>query len=299
MAQYGIKEVMNFSLTNYSPNPYKRMPIVYVDYAQVTSMAVGGERHTINGGRGNRALLSFDHTKTSQFSLTLPLVDLKVLALISGDEVEEKIREIYTRDVLNIQDGETGVEGEKRYVELERSAIENSIHLYELEGSVDLGSKVCPELMDADSTIVERAGYKLVEADNGKHRLYLNDDVAVGVDTLVAYYHSETKGKVTTMRINPEKFPKAVSFYGEALWRDQDSELDEIFQVIGHKGRILPEYELNMSGTDSAVLELTLEMFAVNDPIDNTPVYIEYIKDDVQDHILEDVDPCDGEEVVE
>lgn len=285
MAQYGIKEVMNFTMTNYHRDPYKRRPIVYVDYAQITSMEIGAERHVINGGRGNGALLSFDHTKTARFNLTLPLVDLKMLALISGDKVEQKIREIYMRDELLIQEEK----GEK-YVKLTRKPVANSIHLYNLDNCRDFGQKICPALQEGSVQLEE--GQFIVDKDDPT-KLILHEDHAPETDTMIAYYHYRTEDKVTSMRINPRNFPKAVSFYGDALWRDQCDECDEVYHVIGHKGKLLPNYELSMSGTDSAVLELTLEMYSVNDPTDNTPVYIEYIRDEIQDCYDDDEDECE------
>lgn len=286
MSQYGIKEVMNFTLANYHANPHKRRPLVWVDYAQVTAMNVGAERLEIDGGRGNGRLLTFDHSKKASFNLTLPLIDLKMLALISGDDVEQKIREIYKRDVLNIQE-----EDGKKFVELTREPVKNSIHLYNLDNCRDIGDKICPALTE-ESVMLEEGQYSIDEENPKKLWLHKDHDPKTG--TMIAYYHYKTQKEVTTMRINPEKFPRDVSFYGEALWRNQCSGCDEVYHVIGHRGKLLPEYELTMAGTDSAVLELTLEMIAVNDPTDNTPVYIEYIKDDMQDCYSDtDDDPCD------
>ena len=36
MAQYGVKEVMDFTIANYVPNLLEREPILTVDYAKMT-----------------------------------------------------------------------------------------------------------------------------------------------------------------------------------------------------------------------------------------------------------------------
>ena len=268
MSQYGIKEVMDFVLTDYHPEPYKRKPLLYVDYAQITDIENAGERLDITGGRGNKRLLSFDHSKTTAINLTLPLVDLKMLSLISGDSIKEKIKEIFKREVYFVKEdaGET-------YIELKREPIVNSLYLYIPEGTRDLGDQLKPA--ESAGTVGEKE-YEVDDVNSKKIKLNATSNPAGS--RVVVFYHSTTTTPVTTLSINPEKFPQAISFYGEGLWRDQVTEKDVIWDVVGHKGRIRPNYTLSMNATDATVLELVIDMYEAKVDGSECGVYVEYIK---------------------
>lgn len=274
MAQYGMKEVMNFTIANYNPNPLLREPILSVDYAQVTDIENGGERVDISGGRGNKRLLSFDHSKTTAVNITLPLVDIKMLAMISGDEVEEKIKNIFKREVLTVQNDGTG----NAIVNLSKEPIGNSIYAYVLEGNRDLGTKLNHVAL---SGTVEKGEYEMDSAT--ANQMNLNGTTCPIGSEVVVYYHTTTSLPVQNLQINPEKFPKAISIYGDTLFKNQFSENDEIFNLVGHKGKIKPNYTLSMNATDVTVLELVVDMYAVKDQDTGKEIYIEYIKDEEQE----------------
>ena len=278
MAQYGIKEVMNFTLANYVPDLMKRNPILSVDYAQVTDIENAGERIDISGGRGNARLLSFDHSKTVALNITLPLVDLKMISLISGDEVEESIKKVFRKEILcPTVDSSTG----NTFVQLKRKPIEESVYVYKLENGRDLGTQGIK--ISAPDTITSGAKEFLVDTTNKK--ISLDPTVFVEGEEIAIYYHAETTTKVETLRVDPNKFPKAVSLFGDTLFRNQFTEEDEVYNVRVHKGRIRPEYTLTMNATDVAVLELTMDVYAYKEQCTGRETYIEYIKDDDADYV--------------
>ena len=268
MAQYGVKEVMDFTITDYNPLPYKRKPILSVDYAQMTDIENAAERLDIAGGRGNARLLSFDHSKTTAVNLTLPLIDMKMLAAISGDEIEDRIKEIFKREVVLVTE-----ENGDSVAKLKHAPIAASVYAYILEGNRDLGVQLTPA--EGDEPIVAEAGEYTLEGDT----LILNPETNPAGSEVVVYYHTRTATPVQNLQINPTKFPKAISFYGDTLFRNQYDEEDEVYNVVGHKGRIRPNYTLSMNATDVAVLELVVDMYAVKDQETNEEMYVEYIKD--------------------
>ena len=279
MAQYGIKEVMDFTIANYNPNPLLREPLFSVDYAQVTDIENGGERIDISGGRGNTRLLSFDHSKTTAVNVTLPLVDIGMLALISGDKIEEKIKNIFKREVLIVQKGED----DKTFIQLAKEPIEGSLYVYKLEGNRDRGVKLTNA---EDATSVGALEYGLVIEGEEKEaitKLFVENDELLPIGTeIVVYYHTTTLDKVTNLQINPTLFPQAISIYGDTLFRNQYTEEDEVFNMVGHKGRIRPNYTLSMNATDVTVLELVIDMYIVKDQTTGEKMYIEYIKDEME-----------------
>ena len=277
MAQYGVKEVMNFTLADYKPNALERTPILSVDYAQVTDIENGGERIDIQGGRGNKKLLSFDHSKTTAIKVTIPLVDFRMLSLISGDTVEEKIKNIFKREVLIAQEDDTTGD---IFVDLKKEPIGASLYVYKLEGNRDLGTQLKPVALSGTIAVGE---YELVTGTSGlDDRIIVDPTTIAKGEEVVVYYHTTTTAPVQTMQINPEKFSKAISLYGDTLFRNQFTEEDEVYNVVGHKGRIRPNYTLQMNATDVTVLELTIDLYSVKDQTTGEEMYLEYIKDEAE-----------------
>lgn len=270
MAQYGVKEVMDFTITNYNPDQLKRKPIISVDYAQVTSIENGGERIPVDGGQGNKRLMNFDHSKSTTVNITLPLVDLNMLALISGDDVMKRIKKIYKREVLPAVDPASPAT--VATVELAKTPIEGSLFVYQLGGYRDLENQLKP----ASSSSAVADGEYAIDGTT----VSLNATTFKDCREVVVYYQYETSKAVTNLKIDPTKFPKAISFYGDTFMRDQFDEKDKLFHIVGHKGRIQPNYTLNMSGTDVAVLELAVDMYAVKDKCTGEQMYLEYVEDE-------------------
>ena len=261
MAQYGIKEIMDFTIANYHPEPLKREPILTVDYAQVTDVEQAGERIFIEGGRGKKRLLSFDHTKTTAINVTLPLVDIRMLSLISGDDVEDKISEVFKREIVYVTEGK---------INLSKPAMANSLYLYKLEGNRDLGKRiVCRGLEEVKTEIDLESDLDITQDLNGKE--------------VVAYFHTKTSKPVQKLSIDPTKFPKAISVYGDTLFRNQFTELDEVYNMVGHKGRIQPNYTLSMNASDVTTLELVIDLYVYKDQSTQQEVFLEYIKDETDE----------------
>lgn len=265
---------MNFTLANYVPDLLKREPILTVDYAQMTDVANAGERIDIGGGRGHARLLSFDHSKTVEINVTLPLIDMKMLALISGDEVTEEISKIFRKEVIcPVKDDLT----ENVYIELKRKPIADSVYLYKLSGNRDMGTKGTP--VDELPLTGNLTGTDIFIDGENKKITVSADTFPVG-EEIVVFYTSETTVAVENLRIDPTRFPKTVSVFGDTLFRNQYTELDEVYNVRVHKARMRPEYTLSMNSTDVAVLEFTMDVYAFREKCKNTDTYIEYIKDD-------------------
>lgn len=269
MSQYGIKEVMNFVIASYNPIPFKRKPLIVVDYAQMTEVVQGAERLNLDGGRGNARLMSFDHSKVTSVNVTLPLVDIRLLAEISGDCITKRFKDVFKRENLYVLEDDTG----ESYVKLKNKAIANSLFVNELIGFRDIGEA----LVLAEGGTIGENEFQL-EADG--LTIKLNKDSHPAGSELIVFYHYTTQNRVETLTINPMKFPKAISFYGDMLMRNQFDEEDEVWNVVGHKGRIQPNYTLTMSGTDATVLELTIDLYAYREAGSTCDQYVEYFKDE-------------------
>lgn len=270
MSQYGVKEVMNMVVCEYNPIPEKAKPIVVLDYCTVTDVQNQAERLDINGGRGNKKLLSFDHSKVASLPITIPLVDMKMVSLLSGDDMEEKIQKIFKKETLTVLE-----DSGKNYVELKKIPLDGTLFVNKLEGYRDFGQA----LEKADGEEVEAGAYVLDVTDDVAKIKVDATDCPVGSELIICYTH-QTKNAVQSMAFNPEKFAKPVTLKGDSLFRNQYTEEDEVYNFIAYKGKFQMNYTLSMNATSATVLETTLDLYAHKDKATQTEKYYEWIKEE-------------------
>lgn len=246
--QYGIKEVLNLNFVDYATNK----PFAFVDYAEASSNENSMERLDLRGGWGNAKLMSFDHTKDSTLNLTIPLVDLKLLAMLGGEDVTTGASDVLKREILPVTlDG-----GGDPIVTLTEVPVNGTVYLFQLEGLRDNGDEI--DYTDINGKVVE-----------------LSTPVAEGTQ-IVAFYQYATPTSAKKFSIKANKFPKAVKLYGQGLWRNQEDEKDYLVHVTVHKARPQGNFTFNMNATDATTLELTFDMYAVADA-NGDQQYIDYV----------------------
>lgn len=243
--QFGIKEVYNLNIANFTDNK----PFIYVDYAEAATNENSGERTDLRGGQGNYKLLGFDHTKDSTLSLTLPLVDLKLLALLAGDDLVEAAADVYKREELTVVDNAGTLE-----VTLSETAVNTPV-FNELDAERDYGTEVSGTLSSGST--------------------YTLTGVAAG-DVVTAFYQYATPSTAKKISIKANKFPKTVKIYGDGLWRDQVTETDHVVKMTVHKAKPQLNYTLSTSSSDATTLEITFDMYALKDA-DGDMSYIDYV----------------------
>lgn len=274
-SQFGIKEVMNLTICEYAVNPLLAKPFAVIDYAQVTGLEHTSERIFIHGGRGNKKLLGFDHTKTATLKLTLPLVDFKLLSKISGDNIQKKIAKMFKAETKMVMGDTTG-----NYVALEKEPVDNTLFVNILSGYREL----------EDNLIVDTRGNKSpdenkcsVVFENGEIRLYLNKTTCpTGSEVRVHYTHQSIK-ETQKIVFSADKFPKFVTLKGDTLFRNQVTTEDEVYNFLGYKGQFQTNFTLNMSATDPTVLELTVDLYAHKDKETQEELYYEFVKEEMDD----------------
>lgn len=277
MAQYGVKEVMNMVVCEYNPIPEQAKPIVVLDYCQVSDVMNQAERLDIQGGRGNKKLLSFDHSKVATMNITIPLVDMKMLSLLSGDDVAKRESTIFKKETLTAVDaGVVGAGGGNRTKVTLKKAPTNAdttMFVNKLEGFRDFGDSFTHEAFN-DNAPVTGNNFQIT----GQDVHFLATDVPVGTEVIICYSHA-SGGQVETMSFNPEKFAKPVTLKGDSLFRNQYTEEDEVYNFIAYKGRFQMNYTISMNATSATVLETVLDLYAYKDKATQTEKYYEWIKE--------------------
>ncbi|MFF2093518.1 hypothetical protein [Paenibacillus sp. NPDC058174] len=241
--QYGIKEVLNLSIVDYATNK----PVLYSDYAAVSSNANTAERLKIKGGWGNVDQLSFDHSRESTINVTMPLVDLKAVAMLTGEDLVTGASDIFKREVLVVAADNT--------VKLSAAPLANSLFVADLAGVRDYGKEIT--LGSATPAAGQYAiNDKVISLNATSH--------PEGSEIVVTYlYASATTAKKISIRGN--KFPKAVKIYGTGLARNQEDEKDYPVHVTVHKARPQANFTFTMEGTNATNLEIVFDTFTVVD----------------------------------
>jgi hypothetical protein len=245
--QFGIKEVYNLNIADFVTNK----PFIYVDYAEASTNENNGERTDLRGGQGNYKLLGFDHTKDSTLSLTLPLVDLKMLALLAGDDLVEGAADVYKREELTVVDNV----GSKEITLTDAPTSASTLVVNALDGERDFGTEYV-------ATLVSGNTYSLTGATTG--------------EVVTAFYQYATPATARKISIKANKFPKTVKIYGDGLWRDQVTETDKAIKMTVHKAKPQLNYTLTTSSSDATTLEVTFDMYALKDA-DGDMSYIDYV----------------------
>ena len=274
MAQYGVKEVMNMVVCEYNPIPEQAKPIVVLDYCQVSDVMNQAERLDIQGGRGNKKLLSFDHSKVATMNITIPLVDMQMLSLLSGDDVAKRQSTIFKKETLTAVDA-GGNNNTKVTLKKEPTNPDTTTFVNKLNGFRDFGE-----------ALTHQAGGGAGQVDIGQFQTAANEiffnqaDVPAGTEVIICYSHSSGVA-VETMSFNPEKFAKPVTLKGDSLFRNQYTEEDEVYNFIAYKGRFQMNYTISMNATSATVLETVLDLYAYKDKATQTEKYYEWIKETV------------------
>lgn len=254
--QFGIKEVLDILIRDYATGK----PITFIDYAQATSSEVASENVEIRGGRGNALLMTFDHSKTATLTLTLPLVDLHLLALLGGSELEKAAGNILKTEKKVVRDGK---------VLVDKIIVGDDVSVYEVDSGYGFGEKI-------DNVTAEGREINIGEPHNGK-------------EVFVTYQHTipETSRKLT---ISSSRFPKTISLTGYGLARDRNDMVDKPVFVEVHQARPQSNFTFEMSSTDPTNLELTFDVLEYTDENGNKG-YIDYTFIDEADGTVDDVTP--------
>lgn len=275
-SQYGIKEVMDLTICEYATNYEVAKPIVVVDYAQVTGLEHAAERVFIYGGRGNKKLLGFDHTKTVTLKLTLPLVDFKLLSKISGDDIKNKISKLFKAETKMVLDG-----GASNYITLSKEPLDNTLFVNVLSGYRELEDNLT--VVDRGNKSPNENECSVVVEKDGEIRLYLNKITCPVGSEIRAHYTHETRKETQKIVFSADKFPKFVTIKGETLFKNQVTTVDEIYNFIAYKGQIQTNFTLNMSASDPTTLELTVDLYAHKIKETQEELYYEFIKEEEDD----------------
>jgi hypothetical protein len=239
--QFAIKEVYNLDICDYTT----KKPFIRIDYAQTGTNDFAGDRTDIKGGWGNQRLYSFDASKTVDFKVTVPLVDIKLLAFLSGSEVATGARNIYQRDQL--------VVGMDNKITLSQTPIDGTLYVSNLESNRDYGTEI---------TAGEPATTPNTYSISGKDITLNATSNPIGTSTVVVWYKYAAPETTQTIKFDADKFSKYCTIVALGKWDDQVEAVQYPAQLMIYKCRPQAEFTLTTSASDATTLDMTFDMYA-------------------------------------
>lgn len=237
--QLGIKEVLDMSFQNFTTGD----PLYYVNYAMSSEIDNAATRIFLNGGRGNGRLLSFDHTKTATMKLDLPLVDISLIASLSGESVVTGAKEILNREVLTVTAGAAALAA--------TPVVGASIYVYYLDGQRDNGTALTPigSTPASGQYSITSGNLTFSTTDNGKQ--------------VVVWYQYNTPNTAVSFTNKVNKFAIPMKATGSGIATDQVTGADRACTFTIYNCKFQPNYNFTLNATAATQLQLMLDMFAV------------------------------------
>lgn len=203
--------------------------------------------------------MSFDHTKNSTLNITLPLVDLKLLSLLTGEDAITGAADVLKRQILIVSASNT--------VTLAATPVSGTLYLYDLSGDRDNGTEITVGTPATTPNTYSTSGAVVT----------LNATSHVAGAQVVAFYQYAAPATSTSISIKANKFPKAVEIYGDGLWRNQEDELDYIVKVHALKARPQGNFTFTMSASEATTLEVVFDLYGVTDNTTGDIKFIDYV----------------------
>lgn len=241
---FAIKEVLDFNVFEYSATGYGDL-LFTVDYAKSSNISTTAERLPISGGIGGYRILDIDHSKNCTFGSTLPIVDIKALAVKIGKDVKTAATPATIKEIL--------VANATNKITLSQTPLNNTLKIYKLVKERDLGAE---QKLGAPSTKTDE--YSI----SGKE-VTLNATTGALGTKFVCTYEYTSGANAINVKITANDFPNFITITGRGLVNDdQDGKIIPIsFKV--HKAKVKPEFELTMANDNATELDFTCDCYTI------------------------------------
>lgn len=293
--RYGIKEVANVYFEALKDNDtmgYKAGDIVlYLDTLKVSTIETTAENVSAQGGWGNPKLVTWDYGKDINVTLEDAVISWEEMSILLGAEK----RNGSSTDPVHIRKT-----AEHPYpFNVESFVWPNTNAEIDEGGTDEYGKHLFPSAsVMSDSQYVGAGTLRFLDLTNGKRGTF-------SVDATGAITFKTSDGKAYTpapiadsnedirirffwediasaeadaaveLIISPSRFPDTYRVIGDALIRSEKNNMDEAFQFVINKAKLLSEVTLTMQAEgDPSTFNMTLNV--LRDPSGNMMKLIKY-----------------------
>jgi len=204
----------------------------------------------------NYRLVSFDHTKTSTAKVSSPIVDLEVLAKLTGKALSVGSANVPKREILTTS-------GATPTITLAATPVTGTLQVYLLDGDRDVGT-----LQSAGTPASQENTY------SGTVTLTFNATTAPAGTRIVAYYNYATAATTQTITMTADQFAPYMKMVGTGIATDLvtgASDVPVIFELL----KVKPKNTVNftLKSTEATQLEFDLDLFSVLNTTTNEQEY--------------------------
>lgn len=257
---FAIKDVLNFTVEEYVS--FGRGKILFtVDYAGNTNINTTAERLPIRGGQGNYKIMDIDHSKDVEFSATLPLVDIKALAMKLGTEAKKGASKAPFDRIFTV--------GAESKVSLPAgiTPIANTLKVCLVEGKRDIKNE-----LEVAASVVATGTYTIT----GQDIALFPEDAPVGSKVFISCDYT-TGVDSQSLKITADDFPSEIVIRGEGVVTDEHTKEKSVITFKVHNAKVKPEFEITMAGDSATELEFNCDCYAVTD-VNDEKVFIDIVK---------------------
>jgi len=243
VSTYGLREVCD--LTFYDLTTGK--PFLYMDYALTSVNEHSADVTYARGGKGSPRRLAFDGNRQSTLKITTQIIDFRLIALLAGATVTSGATNVFKREVLTAVDNSGSVK-----ITLSQTPVDGTITVFPLEEDAVAGQEETISVSNKDVTITDGVAGK----------------------QYVAYYQFQSGTTAETITFKADSFPKYCKIIGDTYIKNEDTGVNEAFQMVIHKAKPHANFTLNMASEgDPTTLEITFDLFA-----DDNNEFVTYVK---------------------
>lgn len=247
LGRYGSREILKLQIFD----AVSSTPIMYFDYANTATQSWSATRVYATGAGVRR--IAWDGDKEDSLTVETNIFTMQHLALLSGEQIKSGSQDIFETEILTV--------GADNKIVLSKEPVGgvSMINVMPFINGISIGDP------------------QPVDEING-NEITLGADATVSEGDEVEVYYQFTSANAHRLDFTAKGFPPYVKIVGDTLYVDEMSQEAVPAQIVYHKAKLQPDFEISMSSTgDPASLSLVFDLFPVKvDGVDTITSFILY-----------------------
>ena len=281
--RYGIKEVANVyfeALENADDGSgiQKGDIVLYLDTLKVSTIETTAENVSAQGGWGNPKLVTWDYGKDINVTLEDAVISWEEMRILMGAQMNKSTE---TKKVKIRKNAQVEIETADDWALASLKAEEDAENAgLTVKGKHNLPAETPAQFRWVDMTrglrgnqqnFVEKApvagtDYDTVEESTGKFLDAKGNYVTFKVRIFWEDETTQEAENATELVISPDRYPGTYRVIGDSLIRSEKTGMDEAFQFVINKAKMLSEVTLTMQAEgDPSTFNMTLNVLRDED----------------------------------
>ena len=253
--QFAIKEVLDIDFFDFTTGD----PIFRADYCQNSSLKTSAERLDLRGGQGHYKLLSFDFAKSAEMMFESAIVDSVFLGKLAGKDTSVGAIDVPTRDLLTSS-------GATPTITLASTPVTGTLQIWKITDDRDISTEQTAGTPSSTINTFSISGRTVT----------LNATSGVAGTKFACYYDYTTAATTETITVTANSFPAYMRAVGKGIMSDlvNGATVPVVFELMKIKPK--NDFELTMKSDAATQLNMSFDLFSVDDSATGDKVYFKY-----------------------